>query len=85
MRRLRKTERREQIVKQLGEKVEECRISMRNIRHDALKDAKGKKDSKEISEDDYKRVEKSLDNLMTDYQGKIDATMKAKEQEILTI
>jgi ribosome recycling factor len=79
------TERREQIVKQLGEKAEECRISMRNIRHDALKDAKAKKDSKEISEDDYKRVEKSLDNLMADFQGKIDATMKAKEQEILTI
>jgi ribosome recycling factor len=79
------TERRQQIVKQMGEKVEECRVAMRNIRHDALKDAKGKKDSKEISGDDLKRVEKSLDGLMNDFQNKIDSVSKAKDQEVMTI
>ena len=42
-------ERRRQLVKQVGEKVEEARIAMRNIRQDALKDAKRMKDSKELS------------------------------------
>src|SRR5687768_2635560 len=40
------TERRQQIAKQLGDKVEDCRIALRAVRHDALKDAKAKKDAK---------------------------------------
>lgn len=79
------TERRQQIVKQLGEKVEDCRIALRNVRHDALKDAKAKKDAKELSEDDVKRVEKALDGAMTANQSKLDQLAKAKEQEILTL
>lgn len=79
------TERRQQIVKQLGEKVEDCRIALRNVRHDALKDAKTKKDAKELSEDDAKRAEKSLDEIMKTMQAKLDSFAKAKEQEIMTI
>jgi ribosome recycling factor len=79
------TERRQQIVKQLNEKVEETRIALRNVRHDALKEAKNKKDAKELSEDDVKRIEKGLDDSMRDAQAKLEATAKAKEQEIMTI
>lgn len=79
------TERRQQIVKQLGDKVEETRISLRNIRHDALKDAKAKKEAKELSEDGVKRVEKSLDDAMQSAQGRLDSLSKAKEQEIMTM
>lgn len=79
------TERRQQIVKHIGDKVEECRIAMRNVRHDALKDAKAKKDAKEISEDDAKRAEKVLDAFMADLQIKLEAANKAKEQEIMTV
>lgn len=78
-------ERRKQLVKQTGEKVEEARIALRSVRQDALKDAKRKKDSKELSEDDVKRVEKEIDALMSDYQAKIESEFKAKEQDILTI
>lgn len=78
-------ERRKQLVKQTGEKVEEARIALRNIRQDGLKDAKRKKDTKELSEDDVKRVEKEFDRLMTDYQGKLEEAFKAKEKDILTI
>ncbi len=78
-------ERRREMVKTLGDKVEECRIALRNIRQDALKDAKRKKDAKELSEDDVKAVEKAFDTLMSDYQAKIDDYFKAKEAEILTI
>lgn len=78
-------ERRKQIVKQTGEKVEEARIALRNIRQDALKEAKRRKDAKELSEDDVKRVEKEIDKLMTEYQDQIDAAFKAKEKEILTL
>lgn len=78
-------DRRRQLVKQTGEKVEEARIALRTIRQDALKDAKRKKDAKEISEDDLKAVEKEIDRLMSEMQAKIDDLFKAKEQDILTI
>lgn len=52
------TERRQEMVKILGSKAEEARISIRSIRHDFLKDAKELKDSKGITEDDLKRLEK---------------------------
>jgi ribosome recycling factor len=78
-------ERRRQLVKQTSEKVEEVRIALRNIRQDGLKDAKRKKDAKELSEDDVKRIEKEFDKYMSEYQEKIDATFKAKEKDILTI
>lgn len=78
-------ERRKQLVKQTSEKVEEARIALRNIRQDALKDAKRKKDAKELSEDDVKAVEKAFDKLMAEYQEKIETAFKAKEKDILTI
>ena len=78
-------ERRKQIVKQTSEKVEEARIALRNVRQDALKEAKRLKDAKEISEDDQKRAEKAIDDAMSSHNAKLDAAFKEKEKEILTI
>ena len=78
-------ERRKMLVRQAGEKTEEARIALRNIRQDGLKDAKRAKDDKQLSEDDLKLVEKEFDRLMSVYQGKIEESFKAKEKDILTI
>lgn len=78
-------ERRKQLVKQVSEKVEEARIAMRTIRQDVLKDAKRMKDAKELGEDDYKRVEKEIDALMSKVQAQIDEAFKAKEKDVLTV
>ncbi len=78
-------ERRKQIVKQTSEKVEEARIALRNVRQDALKEAKRLKDAKELSEDDQKRVEKGIDDSMNTFNAQIDAIFKDKEKEILTV
>ena len=78
-------ERRRLLVKQTGEKVEEARIALRNVRQDALKDAKRKKEAKELSEDDVKRIEKEIDRLVAEYNEKVEAAFKAKEKDILTI
>ena len=73
------------LVKQVGEKVEEARIGLRTIRQDALKDAKHKKDAKEISEDDLKLVEKEIDRLMKENQDSLESSYQAKEKEIMTV
>ena len=79
------TERRQQIVKQLGEKVEASLISARNIRHDALDDAKQVKLAKNIGEDDYNRIEKQIDDMMVKTKAEIEGLASAKEKEIMTV
>ncbi len=78
-------ERRHQIVKQTSEKVEETRIAIRNIRQDALKEAKQLKDNKQLSEDDLKRIEKEIEDTMGRLNSQIDEVFRTKEKEILTI
>ncbi|MFC2639238.1 MAG: ribosome recycling factor [Candidatus Saccharibacteria bacterium] len=78
-------ERRKQMVKLASEKVEDVRISMRNIRQDALKEAKNLKENKELSEDDMKLIEKEIDKLMIEMQAKIDVIFDSKKKEILTV
>lgn len=78
-------ERRKALVKQTGEKVEDARIALRNIRQDALKEAKRLKEAKTLSEDDVKRIEKGIDDDMAGYNAQVDELFKAKEKDILTI
>jgi len=78
-------ERRRDMVKNLGTKLEEARIAIRNVRQDALKLAKQMKDDKKLSEDDVKRIEKDIDGTVADFQNKLESAVKAKEQEIMTI
>lgn len=78
-------DRRKLLVKQASEKAEDARIALRTIRQDGLKEAKQKKEAKELSEDDLKLVEKEFDRLMAESQAKIEESVKHKEKEILTI
>lgn len=78
-------ERRKLLVKQTSEKVEEARIALRNVRQDAIKEAKRMKDAKEMSEDDQKRAEKSIEDLMLQSNNQIELAFKDKEKEILTL
>jgi ribosome recycling factor len=75
-------ERRKQLVKQVGHECEHGRVSVRNIRKETnehLKKVKG------VSEDDVKRAEDKVQKLTDEFIGKIDALMKKKEAEIMTV
>ena len=78
-------ERRKLLVKQTSEKVEEAKIALRNVRQDALKEAKRMKDAKELSEDEVKRVEKEINDQIALNNSKADDLFKLKEKDILTI
>jgi ribosome recycling factor len=78
-------DRRKLLVKQTSEKVEEARIALRNVRQEALKEAKRKKDAKELSEDDLKGIEKSIDASIASSNNKLDVAFKEKEKDILTL
>ena len=79
------TERRTAVVKQLGEKKEDCFVSMRQARHEVMDKLKKLKADKEISEDDLSRNEKLTDEAMNKAKAEVDAFAKGKEAEIMTV
>lgn len=78
-------ERRREIVKILGSKIEDCMITLRNIRHDAIDSIDKARKDKIIGEDDAKRLEKQIDEAMNKAKSDVEITAKAKETEILTV
>lgn len=78
-------ERRREFTKVVGAKVEEAMISMRNARHEAIKDAEEGKKNKELTEDDLTSVKRQIDEAMADYKIKADNLAKQKESEIMTV
>lgn len=78
-------ERRREVVKSLGGKVEECRIALRNIRHEVLNEVKRMEKSKEATQDDVKFVETELNKKIDQYQKRIDELEAAKTKEIMEV
>ncbi len=79
------TERRQQIAKQLGEKLEDTMIAFRGVRHDALKDIEQAKKDKSLSEDEASRLEKQVDEAMAEAKNQAESFAKTKEKEIMTV
>jgi ribosome recycling factor len=75
-------ERRRDLVKIVHKFAEEGRIGIRHWRTEARASLK-KLDG--VSEDDVKHAEKDLQKVHDEYIGKIDALMKAKENEIMEV
>ncbi|HET6925087.1 MAG TPA: ribosome recycling factor, partial [Candidatus Saccharimonadales bacterium] len=78
-------ERRREISKQVGSRQEECMVTLRNIRHDAMDAIDKAKKDKEIGEDDAKRLQKQVDDAMNSTRDAVTAAAKAKEQEIMSL
>ncbi len=76
-------ERRKQVVKLAHDMTEQARISIRNIRHDAIKEIKQLKDAKELSEDEAKSEEKQIQEKIDTANKQIDEISKKKEADIL--
>ncbi|HEX8226374.1 MAG TPA: ribosome recycling factor [Candidatus Saccharimonadales bacterium] len=78
-------ERRRDIVKQVGQKQEDCMISLRGVRRDAMDAIDKAKKAKDIGEDDAKRLEKQVDDALNAAKGSAEAAAQAKEKEIMTV
>ncbi len=78
-------ERRREIARQIGDKLEEAAVRMRNARHEAFKQLDNAKKDKQMGEDDVKRAEKNIDDAMNRFRQAMDVVAKAKEQEILNL
>ena len=78
-------ERRKDLVKVAGKYAEQGRISVRNVRRDAMDQVKKLKGSGDISEDEQKAYESDIQELTDKYVAQIDEIIKEKEQEIMTV
>ncbi len=78
-------ERRRDLTKYVNSRLEEARISVRNIRRDSNKDLKEFEEEKLISEDDLKRGEEDIQKMTDKYIDEIAEIGKKKEQEIMEI
>lgn len=78
-------ERRQEYVKLLGSKAEDTMVSLRNIRHDAIKVIEQAKKDKQIGEDEAKRLQKQVEDAMNSVKSDIESLSRAKEQEIMTL
>ena len=70
------------VIKTMGEK---CKVSIRNIRREGNDELKKKLKSKEISEDDEKKFEKTIQTYTDNFVKKVDEKVTIKEKEIMTI
>ncbi len=78
-------ERRRELVKVVSRRVEEARISVRNLRRDALQDLKDFEKEKMISEDDFFRGKDRVQELTDEFIEEIDEIGKRKEEEVMEI
>ena len=74
-------ERREELVKQVKKLAEEERVAIRNIRKGAMDDIKEEAEN----EDEQDRLEKQLQDQVNEYNKKIEAELKKKEEELRTV
>jgi ribosome recycling factor len=70
------------LIKSIGEK---CKVSIRNIRREANDELKKLLKDKEISEDDEKSSEKSVQVITDNHIESVDEKVSLKEKEIMTI
>lgn len=74
-------DRRKELVKQVKSMAEEGKIALRNIRQEGNADIK----ALELPEDEEKRGNERVQELINKYNKVIDEKLKEKEQELMTI
>lgn len=78
-------DRRREIVKSLGTKIEDCRIALRNIRHDTLKEVQKLEKDKQATQDDVKFAEAELNKKIETFQKRIEELEAAKTKELMEV
>ena len=78
-------ETRQQYIKQARAEAENARISIRNIRRDSNQNAKDSEASGEISQDDLRRLEDSIQKETDKYISIVDSELSKKEEDLIEI
>jgi ribosome recycling factor len=75
-------ERRQELIKVVGKRVEERKIAVRNLRREAIDELRKLEKDKNISQDDYKRAADKLQKLTDSFIAEAEQIGKDKETEL---
>lgn len=78
-------ERRKELAKSVGKQTEEARVAVRSARRDAMDMIKEAEKDKQITEDERKKGEKTVQDLTDRFIAQIEDIAKAKEKEIMEL
>ncbi|WP_346836894.1 ribosome recycling factor [Microbulbifer sp. SAOS-129_SWC] len=78
-------ETRKNFIRQARGEAENARVSIRNIRRDALADVKALVKDKEISEDDERRASDDIQKITDQFVADVDGALAAKEKDLMEI
>jgi ribosome recycling factor len=78
-------ETRKGFIKQAKAEAENARIAIRSIRRDVLSDIKELLKEKEISEDDERRAQESIQKITDKFIQQVDKALSAKEVDLMEI
>ena len=78
-------ERRKELVKGVGKRVEEGKVAIRNIRRDANEMLKDLEKAKEIGEDDTHRGQEEIQKATDAAIKELDVVRAAKEKELMQV
>ncbi|MDR2781168.1 MAG: ribosome recycling factor [Holosporaceae bacterium] len=78
-------ERRKEICKLAGKYAEQTRIALRNIRKEGMDDVKKQEKSKEITEDQQKKLLDDIQKITDEFVKKVDTSLSIKEKEIMKV
>lgn len=76
-------ERRKELAKQVGKEAENAKISVRNIRRDAMDELKKSEKAGDITEDDLRAYEKDVQDITDNSVKELDNIAAEKEKELL--
>jgi len=79
------SERRAELAKSIRSLAEESKISLRNIRQEAMSNLKKLSQDENIPEDEVKELQDKIQNLIDKFVININDLSKAKEEDILKI
>lgn len=72
-------------IKRARAEAESARVSIRNVRRDALAEVKALVKDKEISEDDERRAADEIQQITNKYVAEVDKALGAKEKDLMEI
>jgi ribosome recycling factor len=75
-------ERRKELIKILSHRVEERRVVLRNLRHEAINAVKDMEKNKTVSQDESKRAQNQVQKITDTYIAEIEKLGKDKEREL---
>lgn len=78
-------ERRKELVKMVAKLAEEGKVSIRNIRRDAVDSVRKQEKNSEVSKDESQDLQDQIQKLTDKYIAKIDEILAEKEKDITTV